>query len=369
MKIAVEADCFAAFTSGFPVRGMMLELIRQNPEIEFQLYYTKRERPSVLQNFYDKINSMPNVKVRYFKDRRKVIAIKRLLGLKYVEFETDVDLFLSPGNPSYIRGYNGLSICSLADLSTIKGISTNKHAFFFKHWGKRQLKKTLPWTTKIVAISDFTKKDIIEYFPEVSEKVVTIHNGIDNNWFRNDNMLSGCAESYGVSDPYFIWWGFISRRKNIDRLIEAYKMAKSQNISLPKLLLVGKLAEHMDYLRREFGQDIINIGFQDEDKLRSLVAGSRGLIFPSLYEGFGLPVIEAFSQGVNVACSNVTSLPEVAGGHALLFDPCSVQEIAGSLVQLANMPIEREKLVSYAKRFSYAYAASKYTELIKELVK
>ena len=84
MKIAVSADCFASFTSGFPVRGMMLELIKLNPEIQFQLYYTLRPWPENLADFYDEINSQPNVEVRYFKDSRKVIALKRLLGFVFL---------------------------------------------------------------------------------------------------------------------------------------------------------------------------------------------------------------------------------------------------------------------------------------------
>lgn len=367
MKIAVSADCFASYTSGFPVRGMMYELIRRNPDINFQLYYTRRNWSAELREFYDEINSLENVEVKFFADSQKVIAIKRLLRLKYVSFDRDVDLFLSPGNPEYIKGYEGASICSLADLSTIKGISTNKYRLFFKYWVKFQWRRTLPWTTTIVAISDYTKKDIIKYFPDIQGKVTTIHNGIGNHWF-NQKSTSYCAEKFGIYEPYFIWWGYVSRRKNIDRLIQAYKMAKSQYASLPKLLLVGSISDHMKYIQKDFDENIINIGFQNQDNLQSLVAESRGLVFPSLYEGFGLPVVEAFSQGVNVACSNVTSLPEVSGGHALLFDPNSVEEIAESLIKLATAPMQKEKLKNYAKQYSYTNAALEYLNLIRNIL-
>lgn len=369
MKIAVSADCFASFTSGFPVRGMMLELIKQNQDISFQLYYTKREWPSNLLDFYQKINSMPNVEVRYFKDTRKYIAIKRLLGLKYVSFDSDVDLFLNPGNPEFIRGYKGPSICSLADLSTIKGISSNKYAFFFKHWVKYQWRKTLPWTTKIVTISDYTRKDVVEYFPEVQNRITTIHNGIDDHWFDSERTNPNVAKEFGIDGDYFIWWGLISRRKNIDSLIKAYRLARSQNESLPKLLLVGKVADYMQYLNSEFDDNIINIGFQDDKTLKALVAGSSGLVFPSLYEGFGLPVIEAFSQGVNVACSDITSLPEVAGGNAILFNPVSINSISNAIIELADKPKQSKLLQEYAKRFTYSHAADAYSKIVEEIVR
>ncbi len=368
MKIAVSADCFAAFTSGFPVRGMMLELIRKNPEIEFLLYYTKRKWPAALHNFYNEINSLPNVEIRFFKDNQKVIAIKRLLCLKYLKCDPDVDLFMSPGNPEFIKGFHGPTICSLADLSTIKGISTNKYALFFKYWTKYQWKVILPKISRIVTISDYTGKDVSEYFPSVKNQIVTIHNGIDNFWFKSNNSLTSYADRFGLKGDYFIWWGLISRRKNIARLIEAYKIAKSKHNNLPKLLLVGSLAEHMENLRNEFCDDIINIGFQNQEILKSLVSKSRGLIFPSLYEGFGLPVVEAFSQGINVACSNITSLPEVAGGNAILFDPMSIDSIADAIIKLAKKPRDSENLKNYAKNYTYSEAAKNYLKIIHELV-
>lgn len=368
MKIVVSADCFAAFTSGFPVRGMMLELIRQNPDVNFLLYYTKREWPIALSDFYEEINSMQNVEIRYFKDSRIVIAIKRMLGFKYVEFDCDTDLFMNPGNPEYIRGYKGPSICSLADLSTIKGISTNKYALFFKYWTRIRWKMILPKITTIVTISDFTRKDLITFFPEVSGHTITIHNGINEHWFQNSEQFN-VANRFGLDSPYFIWWGFISRRKNIDRLIVAYKKAKQRKANIPKLLLVGKIADHMKNLPNEFTSDIINIPFQDDNTLRALVNGSEGLIFPSLYEGFGLPIIEAFSQGVNVACSNVTSLPEVSGGNALLFNPESIESICNAILELSKNHYDKDELICYAKRYTYANAARKYMELIKSIVK
>lgn len=368
MKIAVSADCFASFTSGFPVRGMMLELIKQNPNVKFQLYYTKRERPRELEKFYSEINSLPNIEVRYFKNSRRSIAIKRLLRLKYVKFDDDIDLFLNPGNPEYIRGYKGPSICSLADLSTIKGLSTNKYAFFFKYWTRIGYNKTLPLLTKIVTISEYTRQDLKDYFPSVFDKTITVYNGIDNHWFC-ESIIKDAAKRFGLESPYFIWWGLISRRKNVARLVSAYKMAKQRKADLPKLLLVGKIAAHMDFLRDEFTADIINIPFQDDDSLRALVKGSEGLIFPSLYEGFGLPVVEAFSQGVNVACSNVTSLPEVSGGKALLFNPESVESISDAILELAQNHHDKDDLMNYAKKFTYANAARKYMEIIKRIVK
>lgn len=205
-------------------------------------------------------------------------------------------------------------------------------------------------------------------YSNLENKTVCIYNGIDSFWF--DNTFSDVNyKKMGIDAPYFIWWGLISRRKNIYNLIAAYKKAKIQVPNLPKLLLVGKVSEYMSNITKEFNVDVINIPFQDNYTLKTLVKNSSGLIFPSFYEGFGLPVIEAFSQGINVACSNVTSLPEVANGRAILFDPNNVSEIQQSIVSLYHKKSEKVQLKKYAINFSYESAAKEYMKLIKKLIK
>lgn len=368
MKITISADCFSAYTSGFPVRGMTLALIKGNPAVKFILLYTRRSRPDRLASFFDEINSLPNVEVRYFKDGRRSIALKRMFTFRYVKLDEDCDCFLNPGHIEYICGFKGLQICSLADLSTLKGLSTNKYALFFKYWNRFHFKSILPKLTRIVTISDYTRKDLLRFYPHLADNTLCIHNGIDPFWF--DNQLADVNyKAMGIDAPYFIWWGLMSRRKNIYHLVSAYKRAKVALPELPKLLLVGKAEQYMSDITNEFDDNIINIPFQDNYTLKSLVRNSRGLIFPSLYEGFGLPVIESFSQGVNVACSEVTSLPEVADGKAILFNPYDIASIEQAIIELHEKKVEKHKLMDYAAKYSYVRAADDYMNLIKELLK
>ena len=177
MKIAISADCFSAYTSGFPVRGMTLALIKGNPDVSFVLLYTKRNHPEALTYFYDEINSLPNVEVRYFKDGRRSIALKRMLNCRYVKID-DCDCFFNPGHIEYIRGFKGIQICSLADLSTLKGLSTYRYATFYKHWNRAYYKHTLPKLTRIVTISNYTRNDLLNLYPELADKTQCIYNGI-----------------------------------------------------------------------------------------------------------------------------------------------------------------------------------------------
>lgn len=368
MKIAVSADCFSAFTSGFPVRGMTLALIKNYPMVNFVLWYTKRDWPERLSEFYQEINHLPNVDVRYFKDRRRIIALKRMFCLKYVSLDDDTDCFLNPGHPEYICNFKGLQICSLADLSTIKGLSTSKHALFFKYWNRFKFRVVLPKISHIVTISNYTQSDLLKYFPELNSTTKRIYNGISSFWF-DDIFQEVDLSRWGVCGRYFIWWGLVSRRKNIGTLIRAYKQAKLELPELPNLLIVGGIKDYMSDIRSQFDNNVFNIPFQSDYKLKYLVRNSEGLIFPSLYEGFGLPVIEAFSQGIPVACSNVTSLPEISNELSILFDPNDTNAIKKAIFKLYHNTTPSGMLKNYARQFSYDKAAEQYMSLIVNSLK
>ncbi len=369
MNIAISANCFSSFTSGFPVRGMTMELIKEHPEDKFQLYYSRRPFPSRLKTFYDEINNLPNVEIKFFRAPHKSVMLKQMLGLNYVKLDCDVDLFLNPGHIEYIPNFNGPQICSLADLSTIKGLSTGKYATFFKYWTRHSLNRQLPQLSTIVAISEFTKNDIANFFPQVKTPIEIIHNGINQFWFNADEVSDSGVDQIIPRRPYFVWWGLISRRKNIDNLIKAYRNARISHPGLPDLLLIGNVEEYMTHIKSEFHDGIYNIPFQEDNVLRTIIANSKGLIFPSLYEGFGLPVIEAFSQGVNVACSNVTSLPEVAGGYAILFSPTDINDMSDAILKLDQKPSQKDVVMNYASGFTYKRAAMQYYNIIKKLIK
>ena len=365
MRIAVSADSFSSFTSGFPVRGMMLSLIQMRQNDSFVLYYSSVPSDSRLADFYNEINNLPNVEVRYLTRKGFRLKLARVLGWSVEDLDPSFDVFIDPGKPEFWKGGEGKAICSLADLSTIRGYATGKYSWFFKYWNRIKYKKVLSRVRYICAISEFTRDDILSEWPQFSEKVKVVHNGIEDFWFKTDDTES---VELPFTGEYFIWWGLISRRKNISLLIDCYKELKSQDPSLPKLLLIGKVEPYlMDEIMGKLDKDVILIPFQDNEVLKELVKNSAGLIFPSFYEGFGLPVIEAFSQGVNVACSNCTSLPEVAGGHAFLFDPNDKNGICEAILSLKNGRSNPDELMEYSKKFTYEKAAVAYSDLIDSI--
>lgn len=370
MKIAVSGDCLSVFTSAYPVRGMLLELIKLRYDDLFVIYYTKRAKPKTLATYFEQLHSLPNVKIQYFEYGRYVIGLQRFFTLSnYLRLDHSFDVFLNPSYLEYVRGFKGLQICNVTDLSILHSQATIPHPRIWK-W-QNKFSKAFYFGRKdlqVVSISHYTKQDIYQSFRKVNCNIKVVYNGIDNFWFDEQFSTNHIALKY-ATETYFIWWGYISRRKNLINLIKAYKLAFETNQRVPKLMIIGGIAPHMDQSIKPLLADpqIIYLPFQDEYTLKTLVHGSRGLLFPSNYEGFGLPIIEAFSQGVSVACSNVTSLPEIANDKALLFSPDNLEEIKNAILNMCY-PIDenhRKELIDYAHSFSYHKAALAYNELIE----
>lgn len=353
MKIAISGDWLNVFTSSYPARGMLLELIKLRKNDLFVIFYTRRPHPETVESFFNHLHSQPNVQISYFKGNRYKIGLMRFLTISsYFHIDPSFDIYINPCNIEYIRSYKGSQICNVTDLSILHSQASIPHPTIWK-W-QNKFSKSFYFRQKnlqIVSISHFTKQDILQSFSEVNCNITVVHNGIDNFWFDKTYVNNTVTAKY-IDESYFIWWGYISKRKNLSNLITSYNQAVKTNPHLPKLMIIGNIASHMKQTIKPLllNDHIIYLPFQDEYTLKTLVHGSRGLLFPSNYEGFGLPVIEAFSQGIPVACSNVTSLPEIADNKALLFPPNDIEKMKDAILEMAN-PIDesrRKELINYA---------------------
>lgn len=370
MKIAISGDWLNVFTSSYPVRGMLLELIKLRKDDLFVIFYTRRSQSEMLKTFFNYLHSQPNVRISYFNGNRYTIGLMRFLTISsYFRIDQSFDIYINPCNIEYIRSYKGPQICNVTDLSILHSQASIPHPTIWK-W-QNKFSKSFYFRQKnlqVVSISHFTKQDILQSFSEVNCNIKVVHNGIDNFWFDEIYVNNTITKKY-LAKSYFIWWGYISKRKNLINLISAYKQAVEINPHLPKLMIVGDIAPHMKQIIKPLliSAHIIYLPFQDEYTLKTLVQRSCGLLFPSNYEGFGLPVIEAFSQGIPVACSNVTSLPEVADNKALLFPPDDIDKMKDVILRMST-PIDenrKKELIVYAHKFTYYKAALAYNELIE----
>jgi glycosyltransferase involved in cell wall biosynthesis len=238
---------------------------------------------------------------------------------------------------------------------------------------RNMLNAAVKTNQKIVAISNFTKTELENRYPAQKNKFITIYNGIENFWFNNkfeQNKISNQLKD----EKYWIWWGYISNRKNLKRLTEAYLSLVKKGNKLPKILFIGDISPDQAYLKQTFekySQYFYHYPFQQPYVLKNLVKNSKGLLFPSLYEGFGLPVIETFSQGAPVLHSNITSLPEIAGGLGIKVNPYDLSSIEEGLLKLSNYKLSQERsnnLKIRANMFTYETAARQFAKLIEEQI-
>ncbi len=192
-----------------------------------------------------------------------------------------------------------------------------------------------------VAVSETTRNDIQKYLGVSSERIAVTHLGVRSNFVPQSNAkIQSVREKLDISYPYILCVGNIEPRKNLVRLLEAFAIARKRGI-LHHLVIVGKAGK----LSQAIYQKVLELGltsvthftgFIDDSDLAALYSGADLFVYPSIYEGFGLPVIEAMACGCPVITSNVSSLPEVAGDAALYIDPQNTNDIAQGIERVLN---------------------------------
>lgn len=231
---------------------------------------------------------------------------------------------------------------------------------------------------KLIAVSQSTKNDLLEYFPQLSEqRVRVIHHGFDGEFFGtklSENLLSETLSTWNLKfGTYVLYVGALQPRKNLTRLIAAFNIVKQQ-IPAMKLVLAGESAWLADDIvlareKSEHKDSIIFTGRVSFEDLRALYQGARVFAFPSLYEGFGLPLLEAFASGVPVLTGDNSSLREVGGDAALYSDVFSIDDIAEKLQHLWNDEALRQILITRGytqlKNFSWDKCARETLEYIQ----
>lgn len=232
--------------------------------------------------------------------------------------------------------------------------------------------------SRIIAVSESTKTDLLRAFPRLSEsKVTVVHHGVDAAFFSDpgpEETQRELLSRYGLSrGSYALYVGAIQPRKNLVRLVGSFEKAKGSHPDM-KLVVVGEKAWLSDPIvermeRSLYARDIILIGQAPMEDLPAWFGNARFFVFPSLYEGFGLPVLEAFAAGIPVLTSDVSSLPEVGGDAALYADPYDEKDIAEKMSVLWSDARLRAELSEKGKRrvaeFSWDRCAERTLDCIR----
>jgi glycosyltransferase involved in cell wall biosynthesis len=239
---------------------------------------------------------------------------------------------------------------------------------------------TLKRATKVITVSEHARQDICNCYNIPADKVAVTHEAADTRLYRvidNRHRVQEALARYGIAERYILSVGNLQPRKNLHRLVKAYAILREKAKIQHKLVIVGKAQWRTSELyslihERQLDQDIVFTGYVPDKDLPLLYNGADVFAYPSLFEGFGLPVLEAMACGTPVVTSAVASIPEVATDAAILVNPCQVDEIAEAIQAVLSMPRLAEELkqrgLQRVARFSWRETAEETLEAYKNSI-
>ncbi len=343
----------------------------QHPEHHFYFIFDREYDPEFL--FSDNITPI----IQFPQARHPVLyytwfewAIPKLLEA------IKPDLFLSPD------GFLSLKT-PVKSMAVFHDLNFEHYPQDIPYWTRRYYRQYFPKyaakAVRIATVSGFSKEDIVKQYQVSPDKIDVVYDGAhdayhplseaEKEMVRNEN-------SQGL--PYFVFIGSLHPRKNLVNLFRAFDLFKKSNPSEVKLLIVGAKkwwTRDIDfaYNRMIFSDDVIFTGRLSIDELSGVLGAALALTYVSYFEGFGIPIVEAFRCDVPVITSNVTSMPEVAGDAALFVDPFKPESIAEALYKAYQYESIRKELIVRGRRrkdlFSWQQTADRLWESIEKAVK
>jgi glycosyltransferase involved in cell wall biosynthesis len=279
--------------------------------------------------------------------------------------------------------YTGPIACSVPLVVSVHDVSYLEHPQYFTRFRAAQLrytvKRTVEAAARVLTPSEFSRKAILRNYKLDERKVVVVPNAVSSSFRPVDRELAAgiIEKKFGIRGPFVLTVGDLQPRKNHLGLLHAFERMLSQHPHLPhRLVFVGKETWyskelHKAVLRSGIAGRVDFTGFVEDPDLLQFYGACELFVFPSFYEGFGLPILEAMACGRAVACSNSTAMPEVANAAGILFDPYSVPEMAramGDVLLDGEMRARLERLgTQRAASFTWERAAQRTLDVYYEV--
>jgi len=228
---------------------------------------------------------------------------------------------------------------------------------------------------RIIAVSEYTKSDIINQYSISADKIDVVHNAANGHFYPiSDSMKQQTKSKLTGGKPYFVYLGSIHPRKNIVNLIKSFEIYKEKTGNEHFLVIIGRPAwktrDFYNALKSSKYKDYIISTQIEREKLPNYIGSADAMLYVSLFEGFGIPVLEGFEAGIPVVTSDCTSMPEVAGDAALLVNPNSSEAISESMIRLSSDPELCKNLIEKGKKrlefFSWDRSAENIYEILKK---
>ena len=287
----------------------------------------------------------------------------------WTQIGLSLELLFHPVDSLFVPAHTVPLIHPRNTVVTIHGLEyefcSKAYSFWERMYMRCVIKNSCKWAKKIIAVSENTKKDLINLYKVPEEKIKVVYEGV--------SMEQETRNKRQENNRYLLFVGRLEERKNVCGIIESFEILKKKYNIPHKLVLAGKPGYGYDKIKNQIlkcknKEDIIIEGFVDDNEKYNLLKNADVFLFPSFYEGFGLPILEAQNIGIPIVTSNVSSMAEIADFSAILVDPNSSEEIAEATYQLISDSNFRNDIINKGfeniKRFSWEKCGEEINKLI-----
>ena len=358
---------------GYCQAGLVGEMIKSHPEDSYTFEYFSRKdhyiKRNRLQKYMCKNCSINESHFSGFLYR----VVMNIIPVPYSFFfgkKSELTHFFNYIIPPFVHGKKIVTIHDMV----IKAYPETVR-FRTKQVLNTGMKKSMRRADVIITDSEFSKSEIIKYYPKYKEKIQVVYCGVNTEKFHpvtDHTKIDNVKKSLGINGDYFLYLGTIEPRKNLERLIEAYSILVSKNENVPLLVMAGGkgwLNSAIYSKVTEYGieKNVIFTQYIPDEDLCPLINGATAFVFPSLYEGFGMPPLEAMACGVPVVTSGEASLPEVAGDCAVIVDAYSPESISDGMYKIWTDNKLRDDLIKRGPRRAAEFSWSKFSEKLHSI--
>jgi glycosyltransferase involved in cell wall biosynthesis len=367
MRVAIDARKLHDFGIGTYIRNLLKQLARIDPDTEYVLLCSEADMgvaSTLGPNFRSVLERSPNYSIR--EQWHVPWALRRERPDVY--HAPHYVLPLAVTSPSVVTIHDCIHLMFPQYLP-------NRGAYLYA--------RSMMWAAArradaILTVSEASKRDILRFFNVRPEKVVVVHNAIDERlWIPPaEEDVARVRERYQLEHGFVLYAGNIKPHKNLERLIDAFHEIRRGEFEELKLIIIGDEISKLPALRRAVHRHHLHkhvrfLGYVSDETLAILYRLAAVFVFPSLYEGFGLPPLEAMASGTPVVTSNVSSLPEVTGDAAVLVDPHDTSSIVQGIRSVLSDPALadalRRKGPIRAREFSWERSVAKTRELYQRV--
>ena len=345
-NIGIDARKIHDFGIGTYIRQLVRGLAAIDHENRYVLFAGQKRR--------DALSDLPD-NFQVVTESAPPYSIRELVGLSWQQFRLKLDLYHAT---HYVLPAFNVSriVVTIHDIIHLlyPEFLPSRLAFFY---AQRMIRRSLTRGDRIIAVSQTTKADLMRYFNVGGRKIQVIYNGVQESFRErlSHEQLKRWQQNLGIRAPYLLFVGNPKPHKNLDNVIRAYARARQLHSFDAPLVCVGDRGQGEARIRQLAAQlgvaDRVQLlGHVAQEALPAIYQGASLFLYPTLYEGFGLPVIEAMASGVAVVTSNTSALKEIAKGYAHLVDPLDVEAMAKAIVQCLVDEEHREALARLGLR-------------------